>query len=244
MSDILVIQNDQIGSIGYFGTALEAAGARLTVVRADLGESLSLEEAARFHGLVVLGGRASAFSDAEFPFLPHVLALVMAFQKAEKPVFGICLGAQLLARANGGAFASNNGWEVGFVPLEVTPEAASDPVFGALPKAVKCYELHEDQFRLPEGATLLVTGASCRNQAFRVGAASYGIQFHPAITEEAICAMARDLEGLTDEAGRPMALRMLDYEAEDFVRQEVLCEGLAQRWFALVRARAAALSPA
>lgn len=244
MSDILVIQNDAIGSIGHFGTALAAEGARLTVMRADLGARLSLAEAAQYHGLVVLGGRASAFSDEDFPFLPHVIELITAFQAAQKPVFGICLGAQLLARANGGAFASNNGWEVGFVPIEPTAEAAADPVFGAMPKGAKFYELHEDQFRLPEGATLLMTGDRCTNQAFRAGAASYGIQFHPEITEEALCAMARDLEELTDETGQPMTVRMLDYAPEDFVRQEALCEGLAQRWFALVTARAVELTPA
>lgn len=168
MSDILVIQNDAIGSIGHFGTALAAEGARLTVMRADLGARLSLAEAAQYHGLVVLG-RASAFSDEDFPFLPHVIELITAFQAAQKPVFGICLGAQLLARANGGAFASNNGWEVGFVPIEPTAEAAADPVFGAMPKGAKFYELHEDQFRLPEGATLLMTGDRCPNQAFRAG---------------------------------------------------------------------------
>ncbi|MDR2800886.1 MAG: type 1 glutamine amidotransferase, partial [Desulfovibrio sp.] len=96
---------------------------------------------------------------------------------AGKPVAGICLGAQLLARAHGGTVAPMEFPEFGFTRLSVTPEGRDDPVLGKDASLPLFMEYHQDAFTLPPGGLLLVRGEACANQMFRVGR-SYGFQFH------------------------------------------------------------------
>jgi GMP synthase-like glutamine amidotransferase len=73
----------------------------------------------------------------------------------------------------------------------LTEEAAADPVFGPLGSFLKIFQWHGETFDLPDGATLLASSPVCRNQAFRVGAATYGIQFHPEVSPEMIADWCR-----------------------------------------------------
>ena len=129
-------------------------------------------------GLLVLGGSMSvADPDYDHVFEP-VTALIRAFHAADKPVLGVCLGSQLLARSFAGAVYPLGDLEVGYVPLELTDAGAKDALLTGLARRQTIFEWHEDTFDLPAQAELLMTGATCRHQAFRVGATSYGFQCH------------------------------------------------------------------
>jgi len=152
-------------------------GAILTTVQPAEGQKLPPSPEG-FEALVVLGGPQHAFDDAASPHFPALLALMRAFDAEKRPVAGICLGAQLLARAHGGRPWSMGRLEFGFTPLTTTADGRVDPVLGPALPLPRLMEFHEDTFDLPPGAMPLVTGQDCPNQCFRVGTASYGFQFH------------------------------------------------------------------
>ena len=181
--------------------------------------------------MLVLGGRANAFDDLNAPFLVDVVAAVRNFHQRELPVFGICLGAQLLARALGTDYRSNNGWEVAFTPLNLTEEGVKDPVFGRLPRQCRMYEMHQDAFYLPEGATRMMEGEACNNQAFRVGKASYGVQFHPEVDESGVQEWARKIALDPDHSVLHRVMR--DYAPDEFVSQSNYCREIATAWLGL-----------
>jgi GMP synthase-like glutamine amidotransferase len=175
---VLVLENhgESPSPGGVFCKTLERKGALLDVLRpqhdalpADSGD---------YAALVALGGPQDAYDDAASPFLRTEAALMCAFAAAGKPVAGICLGAQLLARAHGGTVAPMEFPEFGFTHLSVTPEGRDDPVLGKDASLPLFMEYHQDAFTLPPGGVLLVRGEACANQMFRVGACSYGFQFH------------------------------------------------------------------
>jgi GMP synthase-like glutamine amidotransferase len=94
---------------------------------------------------------------------------------------GVCLGAQLIARAFGKTVYPWRGMELGYIPVRTTAEGRADRLLRGLAPRQRLLQLHEDSFDLPEGAALLMTG-DCPNQALRVGETTYGFQFHMEVT--------------------------------------------------------------
>jgi GMP synthase (glutamine-hydrolysing) len=102
-----------------------------------------------------------------------------------QPVLGICLGAQLIAGALGATVRRNTSKEIGWYDLHFTEAAASDPLFGGLSRET-VFHWHGETFDLPPGAELLAWSDLSRNQAFRIGAGVYALQFHLEVTPHMI----------------------------------------------------------
>jgi GMP synthase (glutamine-hydrolysing) len=96
-------------------------------------------------------------------------------------VLGVCLGGQLLAKAAGAWVGPASRPEIGWFPLELTEEAAQDPVFSRLPRAFDAFQWHFYAFDVPEGGVELARNDVC-TQAFRLGERAWGVQFHPEVT--------------------------------------------------------------
>ena len=145
------------------------------------GEQLHANDLDGAHGLVLLGGGYMPDDDATAPWLPRERELAARALAHGIPLLGICLGAQLLAHVAGGRVVRDHGVpERGSCLVALTPDAASDPLFGGLPVAFPAIQNHRDQVvDLPPGAVQLATSEVCRVQAFRAGAAAWGVQFHP-----------------------------------------------------------------
>ncbi len=135
-------------------------------------------------GLVLMGGPMSANDD--LPFLRLELALIRQALVEGKPVLGVCLGAQLLAHAAGARVYPNAVKEIGWAPVDWTEAAARDPLFRELPPGESLFHWHGETFDLPPGAEHLAWSGKCRNQAFRLGEATYGLQFHLEVTPEMV----------------------------------------------------------
>jgi GMP synthase-like glutamine amidotransferase len=174
---VLVVQNYDNTGLGQVGTALGEAGAVLEFVRAHRGEPLP-DGHGGHDAIVVLGGGQNALADDEHPYLPALAALMRAFAEAGKSTLGICLGSQVLARAYGADNLIGAAPEFGWQTVTLTPEGAADPVLSALPRSFPIFQWHDDTFTLPRGGTRLAGNDAAHNQAFRVGRAGYGIQFH------------------------------------------------------------------
>jgi len=159
-----------------------------------------------YAALVFLGGPMSVNDD--LPFLRQEMEFVRQAVARRQPVLGICLGAQLIARALGATVQRNPAKEIGWYPLSFTEASAEDRLFRGL-SAETVFHWHGETFDLPAGAELLATSELCRNQAYRIGESVYGLQFHLEVTPEMIadwcaqdanCGDVRELELAIDPA--------------------------------------------
>lgn len=181
--NILVVQNYPGSPPGQLGDSMIARGAALHVVQPLAGDPLPADHGP-FDGALILGGAQSAADDAGNPYYAELLPLLRRFHEAGKPLLGICLGSQLLARVFGKKVYRHSHIEFGFHRLAVTEAGRDDPLLAALPLTPHLMEFHEDTFDLPDEAVLLMTGEGCRNQAYRVGGTAYAFQCHIEVTRD------------------------------------------------------------
>jgi GMP synthase (glutamine-hydrolysing) len=127
--------------------------------------------------LVVLGGPMSAWDDDKYPWLSDEKRLLGAFVEVEKPVLGICLGAQLLAGVLGARTYAGPHPEIGWFPVRATAHAREHPVGAILPERFETFLWHGDTFDLPDGALGIAGSAAYANQAF-VWNRVLALQFH------------------------------------------------------------------
>lgn len=178
MSRTLCITHTESEHLGHLGTWLSEEGLDLHVVEPWRGDDLPSLDG--YAALVVMGGPQQAYDDTSAPWLRDTKALLRSAVAAELPTFGVCLGAQLLAEATGGCVEpGEHGPEVGAKLVARRDAAGNDPLFWDLPLSPMVIQWHWDAItELPAGATLLMSGTTYPNQAFRVGTAAWGIQFH------------------------------------------------------------------
>ncbi|MGH8960793.1 MAG: type 1 glutamine amidotransferase [Jatrophihabitantaceae bacterium] len=197
---LLVLQLAASDPPGRLAEWLSAAGLTLDV-RDATGPGTVPDSLDAHAGLVVLGGGMGAADDEIAPFLPAVRALLRTAIRDEVPTLGVCLGAQLLALANGGQISPNpDGPEFGAQLIAKRTAAATDPLFGPMPITPDVIQWHFDAVTtLPPGAVQLAGSPLCENQAFRLGRLAWGIQFHiettPAIVRSWAEEDARALDG-------------------------------------------------
>ncbi|MDE8345283.1 MAG: type 1 glutamine amidotransferase [Acidocella sp.] len=179
---ILVFQHVITEHPGSFRDVMQAGGHVMHQVQLD--EGAAIPDLAGFDALLVMGGPMDVWQTEKHPWLVAEMAAIRAWVQAGRPYLGICLGAQLLAHANGGHAQLMSGPpEVGFSHVAVQ----ADPLFKDVPPLCPCFQWHGAEVaKLPPGATLLATGAACRVQAFRLGDVAYGLQFHMEMTESSV----------------------------------------------------------
>jgi GMP synthase (glutamine-hydrolysing) len=154
----------------------QARGLHTDIWRLDLGAGLPLTN--EVEGLVVMGGPMAAYETDKYPFLAEECSLIAELVRRNRRVLGVCLGAQLLARALGARVFPGQGPEIGFGFVELTAEGKRDALLGPNGPSVPVFHWHGDTFDLPAGATLLASSAEYLHQAFRFGCRAYGLQFH------------------------------------------------------------------
>ena len=129
----------------------------------------------------------AAWADEAAPWLPQTRCLLAVAVEAGVPVFGICLGAQLLALATGGRVEPGAyGIEAGLSRIVPTVDGDGDPLMAALPVAgfAGAQGHHDAIVELPPDALLVATGTPYAHQAFRLGPTAWGVQYHPEVTAD------------------------------------------------------------
>lgn len=172
---VLVVENYHNTPLGLVGRALDEAGAIRKHCKPYAGDELPAGSDG-YDALILLGGGQNALDDGNHPWFPATLELIRSF--GDRAVLGICLGAQLVARAYGGTNRVGGHYEFGWHQVQQTPEAGDDPVFAGSPPSFRIFQWHDDHFTLPPGATRLAASPVAANQAFRIGRATYAMQFH------------------------------------------------------------------
>lgn len=147
-----------------------------------LYEGQQLPAPTAFDALFVMGGPMNIYQEAKYPWLAPEKAFIREVVEAGTPVAGICLGAQLIADALGGAVVSNGQQEIGWfsiTPVGAVPELLRPLVDGPQ----EAFHWHGDRFEPPPGARLFAASDACPHQGFTIGDTVVGFQFHPEITD-------------------------------------------------------------
>ena len=133
-----------------------------------------------YDGVVILGGPMSA--NDPLPGLTEELSFIERALKRGTPLLGICLGAQLIAKALGAPVYRNQALEIGWEPVHLTDAGRRDLIFEGIESPATFFHWHGETFDLPEGAEWLACSEKTRHQAYRFGSNVYGLQFHPEVT--------------------------------------------------------------
>jgi GMP synthase-like glutamine amidotransferase len=128
--------------------------------------------------VIAMGGPMNVYEEKKFPFLKTEDIFLKEIINRQIPVLGICLGAQLLAKALGAKVKKAKGKEIGWFKVDLTQDGKKDMLLEGLDKRTEVFQWHEDSFEIPKAAVLLAKSAACQNQAFRYGKNCYGLQFH------------------------------------------------------------------
>lgn len=152
-------------------------------------ETETIPEAGEFDTLVIMGGPMSV--NDEIPYIRREEELVREFISKGKRVFGVCLGAQIMAKAFGAAVYVGPQKEIGWYDIELTEGGERDPLMRQLApdkntKKIKVFQWHGETFEIPVGAERIASSELYPNQAFRFNEKTYAFQFHIEVTKELI----------------------------------------------------------
>ena len=140
--------------------------------------------------LIVMGGPMSV-NDSD-NWIAEETAFIRSALRAGKPVIGVCLGSQFMAKALGATVRSGKALEVGMTPVRLSDDGKQDPVFGAAPDAFEVFEWHGEIFDLPNDCVSLAGSEIAPLQAFRYGDRAYGLLFHAEMEEGGIDSLCRE----------------------------------------------------
>jgi GMP synthase-like glutamine amidotransferase len=179
---ILAVIHGVNADAGVFGEAVRDAGHELHQASFALGQPPP-NAVSDYDAVMVFGGSMNTHEEDAHPWLRPEKAAIAEALEAGLPVFGVCLGGQLLAEVAGGEVERSDLSEIGWYDVDLTPEGAADPIFGALPQRFSTYQWHSYRAGLPPGGVELARNDVCL-QAYRVGDSAWGIQFHAEVTRQ------------------------------------------------------------
>lgn len=171
--------------LGSIDTWLRDAGYEISVTRWYAGEVPP--DPGKIDLLIVMGGPMSVNDERGYPWLVAEKAFIRRWIATDRPLLGVCLGAQLIASALGARVYPNPVKEIGWFPVTAVtpvPECAF-----RFPAEQTVFHWHGETFDLPSGAIHLARSAGCEHQAFQVGKSVIGLQFHLETTPETAAAL-------------------------------------------------------
>ncbi len=202
MDVLAVIHGDKVRA-GVFADVVAARGHRLEEW------SLAWETALprpldAYSAVLVFGGAMHADQDRHHPWLREENMFLQRLLDLQTPVLGICLGAQLLAKAAHASVYPAEEFEIGWYPVELTEAAAKDPLLRRLPQRFDAFQWHYYAHGVPAGAVELARSRVC-TQAFRLGENAWGVQFHPEVTLAQVQSWVDEKEEVPVDDGALMA---------------------------------------
>jgi len=238
--NVLLLQSHLSSGPAYLGEPAAAHNAVFDARMPHLEADHVLPEGdSGFDAFMLLGGIMNAGDVVEFPWLDQAAKLVRLFTAAEKPVIGICLGAQIIARAFGAKTYDLPASEIGYHKATITDAGRDDALLGQdFVDPLYLAEFHSQTFDIPEGATKLIEGQlACPNQAFRIGAATYSFQAHFEVTPASMTQWVKSSDKLVAQyvpdlpKQLPRLLNLYHYGAHDF------CWKVGTGWYAMIAER-------
>lgn len=179
----LALQHLDIEPPALIGEVLEAGGHNLTTLHLDQGDLLPAS-ATLYDGIIIMGGPQSANDHTDY--IKNEVSWIKSAIMARVPILGICLGAQIMAKAAGAEIHPSPVRELGWFPVYPTPASQHDPLFCDMSEGIGLFQWHGESFTVNPGMTLVATHPDVPAQAFRIGQAQYGLQFHIEVNESMI----------------------------------------------------------
>ncbi len=188
-NNVLMLKHIAIEGGGTIEEYLLSKGDKID--RRELQDGAPVPSKLDYDVILILGGPMNVYEEDKYPFLKDEDKLIKEAIKKEIPTLGICLGAQLIAKAAGARVTKNivkqiHQKEIGWYKVNLTDEGKNDPMFKGLGESFDVFQWHGDTFGISENGNLLATAELCTNQALRVGKNMYGLQFHLEVTEDMI----------------------------------------------------------
>lgn len=199
MNVLSVVHSEHAGT-ALFGPVVAAAGHRLEEW-SFASPDPPPQPLETYDAVLVFGGSMHVDQEELHPWLRDESDWLRALIDRRVPTLGICLGSQLLARAAGSWAGPLAVPEIGWRAVELTVDGTADPVLSVLPPRFEALEWHHYEHGLPEGATALAHSPACL-QAFRLGEACWGAQFHPEVTEPQLAGWIEDKSDLPPDPER------------------------------------------
>ena len=229
---VLVMEHLAIEPAAIIGEVLEENDVMLE--HYDTEKQLAPSPIEDYAGVVIMGGPMSA-NDEHLPFIAAELELIRHGLQKGMPMLGICLGAQMLAKAAGGRVYVSPAREIGWYPVLPTSAAAYDPLFSLLPAdGMTIFQWHGETFDLPPAATLLATNPVVSQQAFRLGRGQYGLQFHVEVDEEIIDHWIESGESERTFLGDTGIAAIRNGIAAHLEPMQALCQRMVLNWIPLL----------
>lgn len=201
------LQHVPFEGLGSIQAWLDQHGCHVTSTA--LYRAAALPEPDSFDWLIVMGGPMGVDDTDDYPWLSDELQFIRRSIEAGRIVLGICLGAQLIAKALGGTVSRNPDKEIGWFPVYKDPSLEPHPLSRLFPDQITTFHWHGDTFSLPGNALRLAGSDACRNQGFVYQQRVLALQFHPEMTMTSIQALVRNcadelVEGPTIQSARDM----------------------------------------
>jgi GMP synthase-like glutamine amidotransferase len=204
--NILIIKHVDIEGPGLIEYCLDQENIPYQIL--ELKPGIHLPKLDDFTHLVILGGPMNVDEGDRYPFLKDEDLFIKEAIQRGKRILGICLGAQLIAKALGAKVFKAPVKEIGWYDVSLTRIGAVDPLFSHLPKTFSVFQWHEDTFEIPHGATLIATSSLVPYQAFRYGDNAYSLQFHLEVTEEMIREWMENYKEEFEESQPPLLSKL------------------------------------
>jgi len=182
--DVLILKHVETEGPGLISPWLDKRGIPYRILNLDRENALPLVD--DWSHIILMGGPMNVYEEDRYPFLKNEDLFIKESIQRGKTLLGICLGAQLIAKALGARVSKAPVKEIGWYDVSLTEEGARHPLFSDFPKTFSVFQWHGDTFEIPHSGKLLVTGSPVPHQAFCYGGNAYGLQFHLEVTGEMI----------------------------------------------------------
>ena len=179
-----MFQNEECEHLGVFSKILN--GNNISYQYIKLYEEEEIPNLNDYSAIIILGGPMNVYEERKYPFLKKENSSIKEALKINKPMLGICLGAQIIARAAGAKVYPAKRKEIGWFTIDLTVEGRDDTVFKGLERQLSVFQWHGDTFDMPTESKKLATSNLIPNQAFSIGETTYALQFHLEVTKQMI----------------------------------------------------------
>ncbi len=229
---ILVFQHVPFEPLGTLDPLLKESGFRIRYVNFGR-EPESRPALEKYEALIVLGGPMNSDQIASYPNLITEVEIIREALQRDMSILGVCLGAQLLAKAVGGSVSRNPSREIGWCDVDLTESGATDPVLSCFAPRQQVFQWHEDGITLPPEAVHLASSPASTVQAFRYGKHAYGFQFHLEASQSLIerWLSVPDHQGVLDEEQGHISAAAIREQTTDSIKPlQELSRKTFSRW--------------
>ncbi|MBU1045336.1 MAG: type 1 glutamine amidotransferase [Candidatus Omnitrophica bacterium] len=210
---IYFLEHEPIEGPGMLKPLFENNGFLTSVIKLYDNQDLP-QDFDSIEAIVSLGGPMNVYQEEVYPFLKKEDEFLKKIIKLDIPCLGICLGSQLIAKAEKAQVKKAEKEEIGWFKVSLTEHGKKDDLFHLVNEQLEVFQWHSDTFSVPVGGVLLAQGSVCRNQAFRIGNNVYGLQFHLEVTDKEVFDWTGKYFNIADSEKQEYAKDMLSKYSE------------------------------